>query len=786
MDNFHWLEQIQPSDRSIVGDKAFHLSRIAQLGYPVIPGFVVAAHIWRQFLETLNGTESLVADLPNSSLHLNIDNPYQLQRVAQRLRQEMTTAPLPLEWIETLFNAVKCWHPALIFRPSLALSNGNYQNMQISGLLEAQICHCDQEAVALALKQTWSQLFRARSLLYWQRAGIRIQQINLAVLVQPLINAIASGCLSYNLEQLEIKASWGLGMAIARGEVIPDSYIVQPKTGTVLSQQLGNKTIAYGLVDSPAQTGFTPCPMPLLPQTAGGCLQTYLLTEAQQQQYALKDKYLQELIQLTVELANKLGSAFSLEWTLSQNEDSVAPQLYLTQVNTSDERSPLYSPHPRQYLIKGLAAAVGRVVAPAYVMVSSKRPKTLPPGVILVAPEIAPDWLPLLQQAAGIVTEQGGLNSHCAILARELGIPAVVNTAQATQLIQTGESVLLDGDHGEVYRFRQEGGEIGKHLPSHPITSSMTSHQPLIATQLMVNLSQPSLIERVRSLPVDGVGLLRSELMALTLLAGQHPNTWLALGREAELLKLWQEQICQFARAFAPRPVFYRSLDWRSHEFQSLTSGSFAAKDPTHTPETNPMLGQRGTFNYLQNPQLFDLELAALAAVQQSGYTNLHLLLPFVRTVEEFSFCRRRVEQAGLNQIAQFQLWMMAEVPSALFLIPEYVQAGVQGISIGTNDLTQLLLGVDRDQGQLAEVFDERHPVVMQAIAQLIHLTKQANIPCSVCGQAPVLYPELIDSLVRWGITSISVELEAIDSTYAAIARAEQRLILEAARRQLS
>jgi pyruvate,water dikinase len=201
----------------------------------------------------------------------------------------------------------------------------------------------------------------------------------------------------------------------------------------------------------------------------------------------------------------------------------------------------------------------------------------------------------------------------------------------------------------------------------------------------------------------------------------------------------------------------------------------------SHTA-TNPLLGQRGTFSYVKDASIFDLELEALAAMQQSGYTNIHLLLPFVRTVEEFSFCRRRVEQAGLTNVAQFQLWIMAEVPSILFLLPEFVKAGVQGISIGTNDLTQLLLGVDRDEGELAAAFDERHPVVMQAIAQIIEMARSAQIPCSICGQAPVRYPELIDSLVRWGIRSISVEPEAVEQTYTAIARAEQRLLLEAAR----
>jgi pyruvate,water dikinase len=295
----------------------------------------------------------------------------------------------------------------------------------------------------------------------------------------------------------------------------------------------------------------------------------------------------------------------------------------------------------------------------------------------------------------------------------------------------------------------------------------------MIATQLLVNLSQPGLIEQVQSLPVDGVGLLRSELMLLGTLEGQDPNMWLLGGHKEELLEQWTEQIMQFARGFAPRPVFYRSLDWRSHEFSSSTHSS------------SSILGDRGTFSYINNPAVFELELTALATVQKAGYSNIRLLLPFVRSVPEFSFCRQKVEQVGLTQIPQFELWIVAEVPSVLFLLPEYVKAGVAGISIGTNDLTQLLLGVDREQGQLTKVYNERHPAVMGAIAQLIQMAKTAGIPCSICGQAPALYPEIIEQLVQWGITSISVEPEAVERTYKAIARAEQSLILAAARRKL-
>jgi pyruvate, water dikinase len=782
VDKLYWLDQIKLQDRTKVGDKAFHLGRIMQRGYPVKPGFIVGAEVLRQFLETLNSSEALVADLPYSSLHLDVNNWRQLQQVASHLHQEIIAATVPSKWVNKILEAAKEWKSAcLIFRPSLAIPTATHEVGNISGLLESQICRCEYEAIALALKYTWSQLFRAKSLLYWQRLGIDLRQINLAALVQPIENALASGLLNSNSRGWDIEATWGLGISLQQGEVQPDVYYIQRETSVIKQQQLGNKMLAYGL--------NAPTDSLALDNT---CLVAHLLESSQQKQYALQEEYLQQLIELANLLENELGINYTVEWTIS--DEFPSPKLYLIKVS-----APQFAVSNTHFL-KGIGAGTGRVTATAYVVNSLSSPEQLPKGVILVAQAIAPDWLPLLQQVIGIITEKGGLTSHAAILARELGIPAVVSAKDATALIKTGDRLLLDGDRGEVYRVRKDDAEsqevplITQATPKHkaqqsqlgnfrtePLVSDspifLSPHLPMIATQLLVNLSQPSLIEQVQSLPLDGVGLLRSELMVLTILEGQHPSSWLSSGRKAQLLELWSEQIMQFVRAFAPRPVFYRSLDWRSHE---LTSFNYNVPSSQQS-----MLGERGTFAYLQNSAVFELELEAIAAIQQADYNNIHLILPFVRTVEEFSFCRQKVESAGLTQKPQFQLWIMAEVPSVLFLLPEYVKAGVQGISIGTNDLTQLLLGVDRELGELASSFDERHPAVMRAVAQLISMAKSALIPCSICGQAPALYPEIIDKLVEWGITSISVEPEAVSRTYQAIARAEQKIILEAARQKL-
>ncbi len=580
---------------------------------------------------------------------------------------------------------------------------------------------------------------------------------------------------------------------------------------------MGNKILAYrcenAAIDESLQQGQTS--VLTLKKTEKTCLQVSLLEEVQQQQYVLSEHDLQQIVQLAHQLVFQLGKDYLVNWILVQEANS--PKLYLTKVSKPVDI--LSNNLSNNFSVKGIGVARGQVSANAIVIGSEHRIiEQLPFNSILVASQITPDWLPVLQQVSGIVTEKGGLTSHAAIIARELGIPAVVGINNVTTLIKNGDRLLIDGDSGEVNRLALNNGKehIEQHIdrvivddkeekhsfsessvigvssedaasinPATCVSSSPPSipqpstNLPMTSTRLMVNLSQPMMIDKALCSPVDGVGLLRSELMVLSILNRENPYTWIRDGRHEQLLDLWTKRILEFVRTFSPKPVYYRSLDWRTHELPSLHHHGVEAAEP----ET--ALGQRGTFSYTINSEVFDMELTALKNVQQSGYHNIRLILPFVRTVEEFSFCRRKVEQAGLTDIKEFELWIMAEVPSVLFLLPEYVKAGVQGISIGTNDLTQLLLGVDRDQAILAKSFDERHPVVMGAVSRLIDMAASSGIPCSICGQAPALYPEMIEKLVEWGITSISVEPEALERTYQAIYRAEQSLLLQAARRQL-
>ncbi len=823
----YWLDQIKPEHRQLVGDKALHLSNLFQKGYPILPGFVISAHLLEEFLETIHWLQPLLADLPTSSLHLDVHNSHQLQAISRQIQQGLEMAVLPDSWLTQLEAAtLQCLGEddratdspplsSMILRPSLALetSVGSrqpifdlYTSQRASSLLSVQIFPSQPAALASALKRLWADLFRARNLFYWQKLGIQLPQLHLAVLVQPLQPAIAAGTLVVGENHLEIRTVWGLGLALSQGEVQPDVYQVHRETGAIVQKVPGYKTLAYQLAAVP--TSQLAPELPFEPGLQAGNqgdlasgVQVQFLSNDQQQQYALQETEVQTLACLAEQIARDFGAPLMLEWLCCPQEtDSakgkVAPRFYITQMNFHPEVEfyeeplpflPTYPaanlesgsgqlPTPKREGIRGLAVTVGRVVAPAQIVTSSEDFATIAPGSVLVATFVPPDWLPWLKQAAAIVTEQGGLTSHAAIIARELGIPAIVSARGVMNYVQSGDWVLVDAARGELHRVERSTDDFSLPEVSPPATEPL-AYPPNI-THLMVNLSQPEGLARLRGKPLDGVGLLRSELLLLSLLDQQHPHLWLRQGRQAELSQRLSTAIQYFAQTFAPRPIFYRSLDLRSHEFRSLQGGDLPI-------ETNPVLGIRGTFSYMLEPALFDLELTALRQVHQAGYPNVHLMLPFVRSVEEFRFCQRHVEAMNLRQNPQFQLWIVAEVPSVLFLLPDYVQAGVEGISIGTNDLTQLLLGADRDQSLLCQTFDESHPAVVGAIQQLIRQSRQLGIPCSICGYAPVRHPELIDLLVREGITSISVDPDALDQTHQAIARAERRLILEAARARI-
>ncbi len=765
---FYWLNQIQGGDRKMVGNKALNLAMVGQAGFSTISGFVVSAAVLRQFLATVERLEPLFVDFPDSSLHIDTCNSEQLMATAKRIRQAILGCDLPDELLTALEQAA-CHRPGSfwILRPSLALDAPPGQRLtnpivdfKAGAIFESVVRPSQQVELALGLKQIWAQLFSARSLLYWERCSIRLPQVKLAVLIQPLYPAIATGVAQVLNQRIEIAAVPGLGTALIRGEAQPDRYRFNLQSGELITMQAGNASVRYhvGAEAHLEPIYFSPDDQPL----------------------PLDAEQFKGFVQQLQKLERQFGQPLEVEWVLA-SVDAAPPDFWLTQVTpdvpvpwltlavaepalpvqVQDTEAPDTAP-----LLSGISVSSGQALAQV-MQVTALAP---PPGAdlagkVLVAKSLPASWLPLLSQVAAVVTEQGSLTCHGAIIAREVGIPAVMGVAGAMAKLVPGCLVHVDGDRGCVSLLRAAAISVSPaptHLPF-PSTAGLQ-------TQLMVNLSQPESLPQLAQLPIAGVGLLRSELLALSVLDGQHPDEWLRQGQQQQLAERLANRIQVFAAAMTPRPVFYRCMDLRSYEFQGLQGSPVV--------EVNPMLGKRGTWRYQNQPELLQLQLRALMQVQQAGYTNLRLLLPFVRTVEEFQCCHRIIGQSGLLQNPDFQVWIMAEVPSVIFLLPDFVEAGVQGISIGTNDLTQLLLGVDRDQPEFSAAYNECHSAVRRAIAQLAQTATQLGIPCSICGQVTAHYPQMIEHLIQWGVTSISVEPGALAATQQAIAQAEQAVSL--------
>lgn len=739
-----------------VGDTARLLDQLQQAGQTVPNSWVVADEGFQQVRQSLIAREPVFADWPQLLWQLPNLEGHARQQLAWRLRRPLQRTVLPFSLAPLL---AEIDSPAVRLLPSLWLGD-NLPSADFVQILGTRLCWADVRTIETTLKHLWSELVSACSLTYWSHwqrtrpapARVYPQAIGVAIIIQAVESWYLSGTLTVRSEGATIQAIRGLPEAIE--DSFPDTFTGGTPLQAVppLTWQRGYQEQAYQIVD--VETA------PLPPET---CLQGRLISQTAQA--VMSTEIERALLCLASQLQSWTTVALKVEWGISVG--STSPQLLCA---LRWHLVPISQPaavHASNTLT-GRPASPGKAIGLALILRPGEPLPVAAKGQIIVASEVYPDWIPLLKTARAVVSEQGGLTCHAAILARELGLPAVVGVEQATQHLQTGMAIQLDGDLGII--------ELTATISASPETRSLP---PQIngwpyRTELWLNLSQPDVAEAMAALPVAGIGLLRSEWLMMPVLNQMHPYAWLGQGQRAVLKNQLLAQLRPIVRAFFPRPVRYRSLDIRSNEFSQLVGAP--------PVEANPMLGVRGSFSYQQQPGFFRLELEALQQLQSEGYDNLHLLLPFVRTLEEVHYCQQCIHEVGLDQQEAFQLWIMAEVPSSVFLLPAYVAAGIQGIAIGTNDLTQLLLGVDRDQPVFAPYFESPHPAVEAAIAQLIQQTKALQIPSTLCGVAPAYHPEFVRFLVQQGITGISVDAAAIDRTASMIQQAEDSMRLRSSR----
>lgn len=780
------FSELAREDVPYAGGKGANLGELTRAGLPVPAGFVIGAPAYAAFCEHTGLRERLREILAE----VDVEDNAALERAAATARQAVMHAALPdalADAIAVAYRDLSQDTAAVAVRSSATAEDT--ASASFAGMNETFLNVYGEREVIDAVRRCWASLFGARTIYYRGRRGFSQADMDIAVIVQRQIASVSAGVMftvdpsSGARDTLVIEGSFGLGEAVVSGSVSPDRYVVSKDGLAILVRSVRPKELA------------------IEPSPGGGTV-TRKLDPSESMRAVLDDQQVILLARLGVEIERHYGSPQDTEWSFDPDGHVWMLQSRpITTLGASAEQSPgerVVGPaedgSAQGKLLQGLGAAPGQAAGRARLLSDPHRSESFGEGDVLVAHMTTPDWVPLMRKAAAIVTDSGGMTCHAAIVSRELGIPAVVGTGQATSKLRDGELITVDATHGVVI----EGSRLDRGLPSQ-VPGAMANGQPggvepssvgagagvahagytpvVTATKLLVNLSEPSQVERAAAADVDGVGLLRAELMVIEALDGVHPRALIEQERGEEFVERMALALTTFAAGFSPRPITYRTIDFRTNEFRGLEGG-----ERFEPQEANPMIGYRGALRYTQEPDLFALELSAVRRVWDAGHENFHVMLPFVRTAAELERCRELVGESGLLARPGFQLWIMAEVPSVLFSLERYAQLGIAGISIGSNDLTQLLLGADRDSELLAQTFDERDPAVVGYLSQLIPRARELGLQTSICGQAPSVHPEYAELLVRLGIDSVSVSLDVAQRTRRLIAAAEQRVLLEGVR----
>jgi pyruvate,water dikinase len=743
------LGELSRADVPFAGGKGANLGELTQAGVPVPPGFVVGAPAYAAFCDEGDLRQRLAAALDG----VDVQDSAALDAAASRARALVAAAPVP----EPLQRAIAEAYRALGSPPVAVRSSATAEDTEsasFAGMNETFLNVRGDEQVVDAVRRCWASLFGARTVFYRATRGFAQAEMDIAVVVQQQVDSARAGVMftidpsTGRDDRIVIEGAFGLGESVVSGRVSPDRYVVEKPTFAVLAREVRAKELA---IES---------------QPDGGTVER-ALTGDEARRAVLSDEEVRELAEMALRIEDHYGAAQDTEWAFDGGG-----HLWMLQ-----SRPVTTLTGEGEQLVRGLGAAPGSASGRVRLVASPAEAARLAEGEVLVTHMTAPDWVPVMRRAAAIVTDSGGMTCHAAIVSRELGIPCVVGTGDATKKLRDGELVTVDATHGAVL----EGAAAASASPAAPSLPTAGARTTLVtATRLLVNLSEPSQVERAAALDVEGVGLLRAELMVLEALGGVHPRLLLERGQADEFVDRMAAALTTFAAGFAPRPITYRTIDFRTNEFRGLEGG-----ERFEPVEANPMIGFRGALRYVRDPEILRLELDAICRVWDAGHANFHVMLPFVRTARELERCVALFEDCGLRARRGFELWVMAEVPSVLFNLERYAALGVAGISIGSNDLTQLMLGADRDSELVAEVFDERDPAVADYLRELIPRARALGLRTSICGQAPSVHPEYAELLVGAGIDAISVSVDAVDRTRRLIAAAEQRLLLEAARRDV-
>lgn len=778
--NVLWFDELHREDVNLVGGKSSSLGEMtSSMDVPVPYGFATTARAYQYFM-TQTGLNDKVNDLLASIQ--DYENSDELHTACEQIRNLIVNATMPADLAADIEQAyadlakkMGQTDPFVAIRSSATAED--LPNASFAGQQESYLNIKGAADVVNRVQQCYSSLFTDRATYYRHKQHFPHEKVALSAAIQMMVFSRASGIMfSVNVadgdaSKIVIDAIYGLGEYIVLGKVTPDHFVIDKQS---------MKIVEKNIIKQPVQ----------LMRLPGGGTKEESVPDELQGQPVLTDAQVIELAGYAKEIERHYGCYMDMEYALDTNTNRLwivqaRPETVWSQRNKHKDAADdedVVDEADAKFIVRGLPASPGLASGVVHVIDNPKDIDQFKQGEVLVTLMTSPDWVPAMKKAAAIVTNNGGMTCHAAIVSREMQIPCIVGTKSkkvaATDVLKTGDVVTVDAKNGVVYQ-----GKVASMLkPKSGATAvagqvvAAENFAPT-ATGVMMNLGDPDLADKYSSLPADGIGLMREEFLWTTFIH-EHPLYLIEQGHPEKVVNMLADGIAKVVRAMAPRPVVLRFSDFKSSEYRNLKGGD---KYEPHEPAD--LLGWRGASRYYNSKYIeaFKLELAAVKKVRNEfGLKNLNVMIPFVRTVDEAQKVTTIMRDEGLARSADFKVYMMAEIPTNIILADQFNQF-VDGYSIGSNDLAMLILGCDRNNDTVAHLFDERNLAVKRAIRHLIKTAHKDGKMVSICGQAPSEYPEFTNFLIQSGIDYVSVNPDMVKETKRNVAHFEQRIMLDKA-----
>lgn len=772
-----WFDELRREDVALVGGKSSSLGELTSATHVPVPyGYATTANAYRYFMEA-TGTNKKIHELLDQLD--DVEDSAELRDVCAKIREAIVSAEMPADLADAIGDAYEELakktgraDPFVAVRSSATAED--LPDASFAGQQDTYLNVHGRDEVIRKVKECYASTFTDRATYYRVKKGFAHENVALSAAVQMMAYSKVAGVMfTVDLatgadDKIMIEGSWGLGEYIVQGTVTPDNFVVDKESLTILSRRINEK------------------PIELVRNEEGGVEEKRVPEELAKAQ-VMTDEQIAELAGYAKAIEKHYGCYMDMEWALDENDKlwilQARPETVWSRKNKEKkEGKKVNVTTDHKVLVKGLPASPGLVAGKAHVITDPADIDQFKDGEILVTLMTSPDWVPAMKKALAIVTDAGGMTCHASIVSRELGIPCVVGTksrsVDATSVLKTGQEITVDAQNGIVYdgivedmieKPKAEAAAAGAVVQAEYFAPT--------GTTVLMNLGDPDLAQKYSSLPCDGIGLMREEFIWTTFIH-EHPLHLIETGHPEKVIEMLAEGISKVCRAMAPRPVVLRFSDFKSGEYRNLVGG-----DKYEPEEPADLLGWRGASRYYDPKYInaFRLELKAVKKVREEfGLTNLNCMIPFCRTVDEARKVTEIMKEEGLQRGPDFKLFLMAEIPSNIILADQFNQY-VDGYSIGSNDLTMLILGCDRNNDTVASLFDERNLAVRRAIRHLIKTAHKDGKTVSICGQAPSVYPDFTEFLVRSGIDCVSVNPDMVKATKRNVARIEQRLLLDAA-----